>query len=122
MGALDRGRSTPKSQARVRYRVSTASPPADVCRPLSARARQHLHIAETRQGDLTEDVRRCQWLATPRSDSIGNANERTAGIRVSVIHRNTIPRAGPARDTSPTRRKELSIAMSINDVDRRINP
>ena len=48
-----------RASPRVRYRVSTASTPADLCRPLSARTRQHLHIAETRQGNLTECVRRC---------------------------------------------------------------
>jgi hypothetical protein len=58
----------------------------------------------------------------PQSDSMGDANERPGRIRVSVIHRNSNP-PGPnlRKITSPTRRKELSMAMSINDVDTRIN-
>jgi hypothetical protein len=53
---------------------------------------------------------------------MGGANERTTRVRVSVIHGDTKSRADLPRDTSPTRRKELSMAMSINDVDTRINP
>jgi hypothetical protein len=50
---------------------------------------------------------------------------RTSGLPASGSQLSTgtqIPPADLARDTSPTRRKELSMAMSINDVDTQINP
>jgi hypothetical protein len=49
---------------------------------------------------------------------------RTSGPPASGSQLSTgtpIPRADPVGDTSLTRRKELSMAMSINDVDTRIN-
>ena len=49
---------------------------------------------------------------------------RTSGPPASGSQLSTgtpIPRADPVRDTSLTRRRELSMAMSINDVDMRIN-
>jgi hypothetical protein len=60
-------------------------------------------------------------LATPLSDSMGDTNERPARSASQLSTGTPIPRADPVRDTSPTRRKELSMAMSINDVDTRIN-
>jgi hypothetical protein len=65
----------------------------------------------------------------PTLHLVGNASvrqygrcERAARLRPSQLSTGTpIPRADPVRDTSPTRRKELSMAMSINDVDTRIN-
>jgi hypothetical protein len=43
------------------------------------------------------------------------------GPRLSYPLEHQSPRADPVRDTSLTRRRELSMAMSINDVDTRIN-
>jgi hypothetical protein len=120
-GALDCGRSTPKSQSPGPLRDSTASTPADQCRPLSARARQHLHLAESRQEtspSVSDAASNCQRLSPTAWEM------RTSGPLASASQLSTgtpIPRADPVRDTSPTRRKELSMAMSINDVDTRIN-